>query len=113
MKMLWWFLAAGATAAVVLQSKRAKANAEKAPTRQLQVFPWPPEYRRAKTAEVTAAGTAKAREVVFGPSKFGDVVPFTDGGREYAIVVEEHWHRPGGPVKPWGIHKGATLLVKG
>lgn len=111
--MLWWFLAAGATAAAILQTKRARARSETELPRPLQVFPWPPEYRRAKTAEVTAAGTAKAREVVFGPSKFGDVVLFTEEGRGYAIVVEEHWHLPGGPVKPWGIHKGATLLVKG
>lgn len=78
----------------------------------MPVVSWPAEYRRAKTAEVTPLGQARARELVFGDSKLGDFVRFSDNGREYAIIIEPHYHEPGGPVKPWGVHKGATLLIK-
>jgi hypothetical protein len=44
---------------------------------------------------------------------YGTLIPFiaTDG-KMYALWIEQHYHEPGGSVRPWGYHKGVTVLAK-
>jgi hypothetical protein len=45
--------------------------------------------------------------------QYGTLSPFTaSDGKTYATWVEQHYHEPGGAVKPWGLHHGVTLLTK-
>jgi hypothetical protein len=40
---------------------------------------------------------------------FGTEVPFEIDGQSYVGRIEEHYHEPGGPKKPWGRHRGVTV----
>jgi hypothetical protein len=40
---------------------------------------------------------------------FGTEVPFEVDGQSYIGRIEEHYHEPGGPKKPWGRHRGVTV----
>lgn len=42
---------------------------------------------------------------------FGTFETFVHDGKRYAAALEEHFHEPGGPVKPWGPHKGISLFM--
>jgi hypothetical protein len=77
--------------------------------------------RRLKQSEVTPALTQFAidtRRVHLAPSvskPIGTVIPsgiFLASGEEVVAVIEEHYHEPGGPVKPWGKHKGVSLFAR-
>jgi hypothetical protein len=77
--------------------------------------------RRLKQAEVTKELTQFAietRRVHLAPSvskPIGTVIPsgiFLASGEEVVAVIEEHYHEPGGPVKPWGKHKGVSLFAR-
>lgn len=79
--------------------------------------PFPSGYRRLKSSEVTPELLAKASSTRssngFKLLAYGTVMPFTaSDGKSYAVLVEQHFHEPGGPVKPWGYHHGVTLLAK-
>ena len=91
-------------------------------------------YRRAKQSEVTSAmvrsaidtlraSKARARGLGWatahacprtGPTPCGDVARFTDPetGQRYAVLIEEHYHEPGGPVRPWGKHPGGSVFIQ-
>jgi hypothetical protein len=79
----------------------------------------PSGWRRATSAEVSALPEllTSARELRassgFLDLPYGTLIPFTaSDGKMYALWVEQHYHEPGGPVKPWGYHKGVTVLAK-
>lgn len=40
---------------------------------------------------------------------YGTLVPVDASA---AVMIEQHCHEPGGAVKPWGYHAGATLLAR-
>ena len=40
---------------------------------------------------------------------YGTEVPFEVDGHSYIGRIEEHYHEPGGPKKPWGRHRGVTV----
>ncbi len=42
---------------------------------------------------------------------FGSELPFENAGKHYFGRIEQHYHPPGGPVKPWGYHAGVSLFV--
>ena len=66
-----------------------------------------PGYSRMKSAEVPAAAFPLLRPLLIGP--LGAVTKLPIPGRDIAAVIEPHFHPPGGPVKPWGWHKGVSL----
>lgn len=59
------------------------------------------------TAIVTAA--KEALGMLF-PQPLGAERIVDIGGRQYACVLERHYHPPGGPAKPWGPHKGISMF---
>ncbi len=68
----------------------------------------PGGWRRATGAEASGYGGA-AQSILsshFG-SPYGTVVTID---ATTAALIEQHCHEPGGPVQPWGYHKGVTLL---
>jgi hypothetical protein len=73
--------------------------------------PFPAGYRRLKQAEVTPALTSKATSIRNAPGftgmQYGTVIPI---GGATAALIEQHYHEPGGPMKPWGYHHGVTLI---
>jgi len=75
--------------------------------------PFPAGYRRLKSSEVTPDLLAKANAVRNSPgftsAPYGTIIDEGDGN---AVLVEQHYHEPGGPVKPWGYHHGATLITR-
>jgi hypothetical protein len=49
----------------------------------------------------------------FTSMQYGTLAPFTaSDGNTYATWIEQHYHEPGGSVKPWGLHHGVTLLAQ-
>jgi len=78
--------------------------------------PPPAGWRRLKTAEVTPRllAFANSERSTVTQKPYGTIIPFMDTstGAQYAAMVEQHFHPPGGPVKPWGLHHGITLLAR-
>lgn len=79
----------------------------------------PGGWRRATSAEVSSLPELGARAVQlrnqagFTSLAYGTLAPFlASDGHEYATWVEQHFHEPGGAVKPWGLHHGVTVLAK-
>ena len=76
----------------------------------------PEGYRRMRQSEVTPELTAEAirirREyIALERAPYGTLIPFELETGSYAAIIEQHYHPPGGPIKPWGYHPGVTLLV--
>jgi lathosterol oxidase len=61
--------------------------------------------------ETTAAIEQRAKEILdtHGDAAIGTEVPFAIEGRAYVARIDEHYHEPGGPRKPWGHHRGVTV----
>ena len=79
----------------------------------------PSGWRRVTNAEVAALPElgAKANALRntsgFTSMAYGTLTPFTaSDGKTYATWIEQHYHEPGGSVKPWGLHHGVTLLAQ-
>ena len=68
-------------------------------------------YRRATTKEAS-----NPEVLVFANQSLkepmGKMVFKTIDGKNYAAVLEKHYHEPGGPLKPWGEHKGVSMFVE-
>lgn len=127
MNPIFWLLAGGL--GLFFAEKKAKAmtmgqppggggNGGNPPTSitygEPQAFtPFPSGFRRLKAGEVTADLIAKANAIRsssgFTRLAYGTVIPI-DG--QTAALVEQHFHEPGGPVKPWGFHHGVTLITR-
>jgi peptidoglycan LD-endopeptidase CwlK len=69
--------------------------------------------RRLTNAEVAPAITAAAKRILKEHHRdpFGTEIPFEADGRAYVARIEEHYHKPGGPLKPWGYHHGVTVFA--
>lgn len=106
--LLW--LGAAAAALLVLGGK---ADAEQSRTLADGPPPEPPQpsppagYRRAlATDTITDEMRTAARAALSNP--IGTLLEHDS----WAIQIEWHFHEPGGPAKPWGWHKGATVYIK-
>ena len=44
-------------------------------------------------------------------AQLGTEVPFSINEKRYIARIERHYHPEGGPIRPWGYHKGVSLLV--
>lgn len=69
-----------------------------------------PGYTRMTSASVPVAVMPKLRPLLAAP--LGTVTKLPTDGRDIAAVIEPHFHEPGGPVKPWGWHKGVSLYER-
>lgn len=79
----------------------------------------PAAWRRVTNAEVAALpelreqASALRSSPGFTSLEYGTMRPFTaSDGKLYATWVEQHYHEPGGSVRPWGLHHGVTLLAR-
>jgi len=69
------------------------------------------EYRRAKTAEIPRDVLVRAPS--FLKFDMGTVHFFqAQDGREFAAVLEEHFHSAESGLKPVGKHKGVSMFIK-
>lgn len=70
-------------------------------------------FRRMRDADVTPALTAEAKRLLalHHTEPYGSEYPFALDGRRYLARLEEHYHEPGGPLRPWGYHPGISLFV--
>ena len=70
-----------------------------------------PQRRAVRGDEMTTDVARRAREILDENSgaPFGTEVPFEIDGHSYIGRIEEHYHEPGGPKKPWGRHRGVTV----
>jgi hypothetical protein len=70
-----------------------------------------PQRRPVRGEEMTPEIAQRAREILDGYSgaPFGTEVPFEIDGQPYIGRIEEHYHEPGGPRRPWGRHRGVTV----
>jgi hypothetical protein len=80
----------------------------------------PAGWRRMTSSEVAAlpelgaAANTLMNSPGFTTMQYGSLFPFVaSDGNTYATWVEQHYHEPGGAVKPWGLHHGVTLLAQG
>jgi hypothetical protein len=73
--------------------------------------PIDPALRHLRSEETTPEIARRARQILdANPSApFGTEVPFEVDGRSYVGRIEEHYHEPGGPRRPWGRHRGVTV----
>jgi peptidoglycan L-alanyl-D-glutamate endopeptidase CwlK len=60
------------------------------------------------TPDIIANASRILRELY--PRELGAESLFDSGGRHYVAVLERHYHPPGGPLKPWGAHKGISTF---
>jgi len=70
----------------------------------------PPGYSRMKGSDVPASIMPKLRPLLAAP--LGTITKLPTDGRDIVAVIEAHFHEPGGPVKPWGWHKGVSLFER-
>jgi hypothetical protein len=70
-----------------------------------------PHRRAVRGGEMTSEIAKRAREILdeHRAAAFGTEVPFEIDGHPYVGRIEEHYHEPGGPRKPWGRHRGVTV----
>jgi peptidoglycan L-alanyl-D-glutamate endopeptidase CwlK len=69
--------------------------------------------RRLTSSEVTPAISAQAKRIIreHHQDEFGTEIPFQADDQEYVGRIEEHFHPPGGPIKPWGHHPGVSVFA--
>jgi hypothetical protein len=69
------------------------------------------QRRPLRPEETTPAIEQRAKEILddHRDVPIGTEVPFEISGRPYVGRIEEHYHEPGGPERPWGRHRGVTV----
>lgn len=119
-------LGAGLLTGLILFARRASAstsNQEPEPVMygesKIVRLNVPPGWRRVTSAEVAAVpdlrsyATSLRSSPGFSTMPYGTLAPFTaSDGNVYATWIEQHYHEPEGPIRPWGYHHGVTLLAK-
>jgi peptidoglycan hydrolase-like protein with peptidoglycan-binding domain len=70
--------------------------------------------RRVRDGEVTSDLSAHAKVILkeHWRAPFGSEFPFESAGKRYYGRIEQHYHPPGGPLKPWGYHPGVSLFIE-
>lgn len=69
--------------------------------------------RRLTNSEVTPRISAEAKRILKAHHQdpFGTEIAFDADGLAYVARIEEHFHPPGGPIKPWGHHPGVSVFA--
>jgi hypothetical protein len=126
LKPLAWAAVAGVvTGGILLLTRKAKADTmpNETPTKfygetTRVALAVPSGWRRATNADLATAPDLADHAVAlrntsgFTSMQYGTLTPFVaSDGKTYATWVEQHYHEPLGPVKPWGLHHGVTLLA--
>jgi hypothetical protein len=75
------------------------------------VIPIPAGWRRAAQKEVTKDALAFANWRVKNLGQPGDFVTRETPTGVFGALTEWHYHEPNGPLKPWGWHRGVTILL--
>ncbi len=123
--LVWAGIGGAVTAGVLLATKKAKAQTMPAfdPTEHygettVVTLTVPSGWRRATNADIQAApdlvdhATALRNTPGFTSMQYGTLSPFVaSDGNTYATWIEQHYHEPGGAIRPWGLHHGVTLLA--
>lgn len=68
--------------------------------------------RRIAQNEVTPGIAAFAKRMLHDHhgEPIGFEQAYEENGRTYLGRIEQHFHEPGGPLKPWGPHKGVSIF---
>jgi hypothetical protein len=79
----------------------------------MKVEDLPPVVMRKLTPEeLTPSLIKKAEDVLWKfDSPVGSEIVIEDGGKSVIARFEQHFHEIGGPLRPWGFHKGITLYA--
>ncbi len=79
----------------------------------MKVEDLPPVVMRKLTPEeLTPSLIKKAEDVLWKfDSPVGSEIVIEDGGKSVVARFEQHFHEIGGPLRPWGFHKGITLYA--
>ena len=70
-------------------------------------------FRRMRDPEVSLAARKQAKAILDAHWRepLGSEFPFDDAGRSIIARLEQHYHEPGGPLRPWGYHTGVSLFI--
>jgi hypothetical protein len=72
----------------------------------------PVVMRKLTPEELSPSLIKKASQLLWKfDSPIGSEIVIEDGGRSVVARFEQHFHEVGGPLKPWGFHKGVTLYA--
>jgi hypothetical protein len=73
----------------------------------------PPVVMRKLTAEeLSPSLIKKASELLWKfDAPIGSEIVIEHDGRSVVARFEQHFHEIGGPLRPWGFHKGITLYA--
>ena len=72
----------------------------------------PVELRKLTPQELTPSLIKKSESLLWDlDSPIGSEVMLEAEGKSFVARFEQHFHEWGGPVKPWGPHKGITLYA--
>jgi hypothetical protein len=102
-------------------TQRTKATAEvpvaatpKKPVPYTQPGEPPAHLRRLSATEVPVPMRAGLHTILRQnrDKKVGALIPTIFEGKEYIARIETHYHPEGGPVRPWGHHRGISLFVE-
>jgi hypothetical protein len=68
--------------------------------------------RRMHHADVSANARRQAKAILDAHWKepLGSEFRFEDDGKPLVARLEQHYHEPGGPARPWGYHTGVSLF---
>ncbi len=105
------------------ETQRAKAAAEvavtaiatpKKPVPYTQPGEPPAHLRRLAANEVPVPMRAGLHTILRQnrDKKVGALITTTFEGKVYIARIETHYHPEGGPVRPWGNHRGISLFVE-
>lgn len=131
MSPLGWAALAGTATAIGLSLVTRKAKAQVMPPpvpafdptqtygeTEKVVVAIPAGWRRATNDEVRELPELARQAIAlrnatgFTSMQYGTLSPFTaSDGRVFATFIEQHFHEPGGAIRPWGLHHGVTLLA--
>lgn len=84
--------------------------ARRAPESRITV-PVPAGWQRMSGDAVTPELASISRSIinVHASDPYGTLVPIDAA---HAALIDQHFHPPGGPLKPWGFHHGVSLLER-
>jgi hypothetical protein len=103
-----------AAAQRVARAVRTAVKAQPPPPPVVKVEDLPQVVMRKLTPEeLTPALIRKSNELLwkFDSSPVGSEIVLEAEGKSFIARFEEHFHEVGGPVRPWGFHKGITLYA--
>lgn len=68
--------------------------------------------KRLVDSEVTPSITAAAKKIrdAHWQDPIGSQFPFEADGKKYVGLIEQHYHPPGGGLRPWGYHHGVSIF---